>query len=134
MLCFQYAVRDDPWIHIRRRAEQLMMRVRGSGASPSCHSIPGITYKKDEHNIQDPCSVCLSNFEDGEDIRHLPICKHYFHSPCLDMWLCSHSNCPLCRQKLVVQEEEEGSPVVQISAREERDSPQRSLPGTSSLV
>ncbi|KAI3840746.1 hypothetical protein MKW92_051162 [Papaver armeniacum] len=121
--------------HIRRRAELMMMRIRGSGASPSWHSIPGITYKKDEHDIQDPCSVCLSNFEDGEDIRQLPICKHYFHSPCVDMWLYSHSNCPLCRQKLVAQEEEEeGSPVVEISAREERDLRQPSLPSTSSLV
>ncbi|MCL7022144.1 hypothetical protein MKW94_029260 [Papaver nudicaule] len=125
--------------HIRRRAELLMLRVRGSGASPSWHSIPGITYKKDEHDTQDSCSVCLSNFEDGEDIRQLPICKHHFHSPCIDMWLYSHSNCPLCRAKLVVQEEEEeeeegGSSVVQNSVTEERDLPQRSLRSTSSLV
>ncbi|XP_010273943.1 PREDICTED: RING-H2 finger protein ATL1-like [Nelumbo nucifera] len=46
------------------------------------------------------CSVCLSVFEDGEDVRQLCLCKHLFHAPCIDMWLYSHSNCPLCRTAL----------------------------------
>ena len=43
------------------------------------------------------CAVCLSVFEEGEDVRKLPKCKHSFHAPCIDMWLYSHSDCPLCR-------------------------------------
>ncbi|XP_057766834.1 RING-H2 finger protein ATL52-like [Salvia miltiorrhiza] len=43
------------------------------------------------------CAVCLSVFEQGEEIRQLPNCKHYFHAPCIDMWLYSHMDCPLCR-------------------------------------
>jgi hypothetical protein len=43
------------------------------------------------------CVVYLSGFEDDEYVRQLPRCKHCFHAPCIDMWLCSHSECPLCR-------------------------------------
>ncbi|GLJ38562.1 hypothetical protein SUGI_0786220 [Cryptomeria japonica] len=46
------------------------------------------------------CSVCLSDFEDGEKVRVLPDCKHSFHTECIDMWFHSHSNCPLCRTKV----------------------------------
>ncbi|VAI59601.1 unnamed protein product [Triticum turgidum subsp. durum] len=43
------------------------------------------------------CSVCLGEFQDGESLRLLPKCSHAFHLPCIDTWLKSHSNCPLCR-------------------------------------
>ncbi|GMY36384.1 ring-h2 finger protein atl52 [Fagus crenata] len=43
------------------------------------------------------CAVCLSVFEEGEEVRNLPRCKHTFHAMCIDMWLYSHSDCPLCR-------------------------------------
>lgn len=43
------------------------------------------------------CPVCLSVFEEEEEVRQLPRCKHSFHAPCIDMWLYSHLDCPLCR-------------------------------------
>ncbi|GAA0186276.1 hypothetical protein LIER_33564 [Lithospermum erythrorhizon] len=43
------------------------------------------------------CPVCLSDFKDGEDVRTLPNCLHTFHATCIDMWLFSHTNCPICR-------------------------------------
>ncbi|KAK3037831.1 hypothetical protein RJ639_031872 [Escallonia herrerae] len=43
------------------------------------------------------CPVCLSEFEEGEQLRTLPECMHGFHVACIDMWLYSHSNCPMCR-------------------------------------
>lgn len=46
---------------------------------------------------EEECVVCLSMFEDGEEVRELPMCKHCFHAPCIDKWLFSHFNCPLCR-------------------------------------
>ncbi|XP_008812045.1 RING-H2 finger protein ATL16-like [Phoenix dactylifera] len=58
--------------------------------------IPVCKYRKEQAQEHE-CSVCLSVFVDGEDVRQLPNCKHSFHAPCIDMWLYSHSNCPLCR-------------------------------------
>ncbi|XP_066324197.1 E3 ubiquitin-protein ligase EL5-like [Miscanthus floridulus] len=43
------------------------------------------------------CSVCLAELEDGEEARFLPCCGHGFHAECVDMWLASHTTCPLCR-------------------------------------
>ncbi|XP_062027130.1 RING-H2 finger protein ATL52-like [Rosa rugosa] len=47
------------------------------------------------------CAVCLSEFEEDESLRLLPKCNHAFHLPCIDTWLKSHSNCPLCRASVV---------------------------------
>ncbi|OEL12635.1 hypothetical protein BAE44_0026347 [Dichanthelium oligosanthes] len=43
------------------------------------------------------CAVCLSLVQEGEVVRRLPACMHLFHVCCIDMWLRSHSTCPLCR-------------------------------------
>lgn len=43
------------------------------------------------------CAVCLLEFEVNDYIRTLPVCSHAFHVDCIDIWLRSHANCPLCR-------------------------------------
>lgn len=43
------------------------------------------------------CAVCLLEFEDDDYVRTLPVCSHAFHVDCIDIWLRSHANCPLCR-------------------------------------
>lgn len=49
------------------------------------------------------CSVCLDEFEIGEDVKETP-CKHRFHENCIFPWLELHSTCPLCRFQLPVDE------------------------------
>ncbi|KAJ3692172.1 hypothetical protein LUZ60_012522 [Juncus effusus] len=48
------------------------------------------------------CSVCLEVLHQGEMVRRLPACQHLFHLECIDMWLGSHSTCPLCRSSVEV--------------------------------
>ncbi|CAN4112305.1 unnamed protein product [Withania somnifera] len=43
------------------------------------------------------CAVCLLEFEDNDYVRTLPVCSHAFHVDCIDIWLKSHANCPMCR-------------------------------------
>ncbi|KZV52982.1 hypothetical protein F511_31947 [Dorcoceras hygrometricum] len=50
------------------------------------------------------CAVCLIEFEDNDYIRTLPVCSHAFHVDCIDIWLRSHPNCPLCRAGIFRQE------------------------------
>lgn len=55
--------------------------------------------KKDTDDLEDnteKCTICLSEFEDFEDVRRLP-CMHLFHVECVDQWLSSNKRCPICR-------------------------------------
>ncbi|KAF8769125.1 hypothetical protein HU200_006896 [Digitaria exilis] len=47
--------------------------------------------------VLDDCAVCLTELKAGDTARVLPRCGHGFHVDCVDMWLRSHSTCPLCR-------------------------------------
>lgn len=48
-----------------------------------------------EDNVE-KCTICLSEFEDNEDVRRLP-CMHLFHIVCVDQWLTTNKRCPICR-------------------------------------
>lgn len=50
-----------------------------------------------EEEYGSECPVCLSAFVEGDFLRQLNGCKHSFHAACIDKWLSSHSNCPVCR-------------------------------------
>ncbi|KAK1283117.1 RING-H2 finger protein ATL16 [Acorus calamus] len=56
----------------------------GAGNSERCRSL----YE---------CAVCLCEFQEEEKLRLLPNCLHSFHIDCIDTWLQSNPNCPLCR-------------------------------------
>ncbi|XP_066314942.1 RING-H2 finger protein ATL67-like [Miscanthus floridulus] len=43
------------------------------------------------------CSICLSEYRDGEMLRVMPECRHGFHVACLDAWLRRSASCPVCR-------------------------------------
>ncbi|KAJ1281459.1 hypothetical protein BS78_04G307500 [Paspalum vaginatum] len=65
------------------------------------NSLPCKSYKKLEtpqsSDDMEQCHICLTEYEDGEQIRTLP-CKHEFHLQCVDKWLKEiHRVCPLCR-------------------------------------
>lgn len=47
------------------------------------------------------CAVCLNEFQDDESLKLLPKCNHAFHIDCIDTWLRSHVNCPLCRAPII---------------------------------
>ncbi|KAI3781370.1 hypothetical protein L2E82_11383 [Cichorium intybus] len=47
------------------------------------------------------CIICLSVFQDEEIGKKLPGCGHAFHVECIDMWLYSHSTCPICRAPIL---------------------------------
>ncbi|WOL19538.1 hypothetical protein Cni_G28336 [Canna indica] len=59
-------------------------------------------YRRGDGMVQGTdCSVCLSEFREDDSLRLLPKCSHAFHLQCIDTWLRSHSNCPLCRANIL---------------------------------
>ncbi|KAJ8528211.1 hypothetical protein K7X08_021903 [Anisodus acutangulus] len=100
--------------HTNQSLEQNSRHV--SHDNPIVNLVSSFRYKKelrvevggnhDEKNNDYECAVCLSVFEEGEEVKQLPRCKHSFHASCIDMWLYSHLDCPLCRspvEQLVLQ-------------------------------
>lgn len=78
----------------------------GERASSSIvHLIPTHMYHKrnkvdvvsDDEGEGGTCAVCLGDFEEGDELKTMPECLHSFHVHCIDMWLRSHSSCPICR-------------------------------------
>ncbi|XP_010519308.1 PREDICTED: E3 ubiquitin-protein ligase RING1 [Tarenaya hassleriana] len=69
------------------------------------NSITAFRFKKEERLIDGTdCSVCLNEFKENELLRLLPKCSHAFHIDCIDTWLLSHKNCPLCRAPVLANE------------------------------
>jgi len=51
--------------------------------------------------LQTSCPICLDDFKENEFYRALD-CKHCFHKRCIDRWFRKdHSDCPMCRTKVL---------------------------------
>jgi E3 ubiquitin-protein ligase ATL6/9/15/31/42/55 len=69
------------------------------------------------------CSVCLTAFEDSDDLRLLPHCSHAFHPGCIDPWLQARITCPLCRANLEKPPPSPPEPVSPPSPEQRKPSP-----------
>ncbi|XP_010443598.1 PREDICTED: RING-H2 finger protein ATL63-like [Camelina sativa] len=86
-------------------------------------SIPLFVYEDDEdQDEEDECVICLGLWEVGEFGRKLRNCGHGFHVECIDMWLSSHSTCPLCRSPVLAASVEDNlKPSVDAVVQEETE-------------
>lgn len=107
-LCINYIVK---WA--LRCSQMIAARSSGDVAEevPRCNgldksamkALPTVVYARTQcQHAQKDCPICLADFEDGETVRILPKCNHYFHRECIDRWLLSHSTCPTCRRYCTV--------------------------------
>ncbi|KAG1339058.1 RING-H2 finger protein ATL63-like [Cocos nucifera] len=101
-------------------------------------SLPRFVYRSKEHEIGLHCVVCLSVMVEDEIGRLLPKCKHAFHVECIDMWLMSHSTCPICRAPVKTDEPAsvgDGAPLaVLVGVEEEPGSGNEELSDLSGTV
>ncbi|CAF1115588.1 unnamed protein product [Rotaria sordida] len=60
--------------------------------------IPTTTYRKTSKSksTDDKCAICLSEYKTGDTVKVLR-CKHFFHPECIDPWLKTSNQCPICR-------------------------------------
>ncbi|KAF9143429.1 hypothetical protein BGX30_000495 [Mortierella sp. GBA39] len=85
--------RVPPLSLITSFAEGENKRTRDSTAVELDQLSPREIEEKDR--ISSSCSICLCEYEDLDELRHLP-CDHYFHQECVDEWLKLKRTCPLC--------------------------------------
>ncbi|CAA0837705.1 RING-H2 finger protein ATL7 [Striga hermonthica] len=63
--------------------------------------LPIIVFKKSFFVKETQCSVCLGDYLGEDRLQQIPACGHTFHMYCIDLWLSTHTTCPLCRQSLL---------------------------------
>jgi|LauGreDrversion4_2_1035121.scaffolds.fasta_scaffold196976_1 hypothetical protein len=59
-----------------------------------------VTYDKNTFKYMD-CSICLREFDDGEQLQRIPNCSHIFHDQCLRNWFVQAQICPMCRGNII---------------------------------
>lgn len=47
------------------------------------------------------CTICLEDYNEGDELRRMPHCRHVFHQECSDLWLRSSQTCPNCRTSVL---------------------------------
>ncbi|KAK7285695.1 hypothetical protein RJT34_20473 [Clitoria ternatea] len=116
---FWWTVEDPPSTSRRGRRFQFAVGQDGAlraGLDPSVlNSLPVLVFQSQDFKDGLECAVCLSDLVEGEKARLLPKCNHGFHVDCIDMWFQSHSTCPLCRNPVVDDEDNQSSPHAQES-------------------
>ncbi|KAK1553693.1 hypothetical protein Q3G72_002177 [Acer saccharum] len=97
---------NDPYAIFMSANNRLSRRAAARGLEPSVlNTFPTFLYSSVKGlkigNVCLECAVCLNEFEDDETLRLIPKCSHVFHPDCIDVWLASHTTCPVCRANLV---------------------------------
>ena len=54
-------------------------------------------FKKDKEDVE--CSICMETFK-NDDRVFVCSCKQTFHYNCINKWIKSKEDCPICRKKI----------------------------------
>jgi hypothetical protein len=59
----------------------------------------------DESTVGHACPICLGGYKKGDMLSASKHCPHMFHKECILEWLEKHAECPLCRVKMITDNE-----------------------------
>ncbi|KAL5212904.1 hypothetical protein ABZP36_023751 [Zizania latifolia] len=112
---------------------QSIVRCRRGLDPAAVAAIPIVPYLevRKHRSGQLECAVCLTAFDDGDDLRLLKQCSHAFHPDCIDPWLEGHVTCPLCRANL--EKHPPPSPAAELSSSPVATEPQTLDPAEARL-
>uniref|UniRef100_A0A8D0H0I7 RING-type E3 ubiquitin transferase n=1 Tax=Sphenodon punctatus TaxID=8508 RepID=A0A8D0H0I7_SPHPU len=65
----------------------------------SIDCLPQIIITEDHNGQEQCCAICCSEYVKDEITTELP-CHHFFHKPCVTLWLQKSGTCPVCRHVL----------------------------------
>ncbi|KAG2312355.1 hypothetical protein Bca52824_023912 [Brassica carinata] len=119
-ICFTFIVLFVFYvIYLRRRSSSVdwsSLGMRGGGSFVSTNNLskaelglskelremlPIVIFKESFSINDSQCSVCLGDYQANDKLQQIPPCGHTFHMDCIDLWLTSHTTCPLCRLSLI---------------------------------
>jgi len=69
------------------------------------YSAPSIVYSNETETIV--CPICLDNLSKAEYNRKIRKCNHIFCGECIERWLVDHRICPVCKQDVPDESQEE---------------------------
>ncbi|KAL3073635.1 hypothetical protein niasHT_036305 [Heterodera trifolii] len=79
-------------------AQKAMSTFKQRNVSKAIKKMPEHQINGQSDGIQQ-CAICLSNYKQGEKVRGL-MCKHNFHTKCVDIWIKHQNKCPICREEI----------------------------------
>ncbi|XP_030552319.2 RING-H2 finger protein ATL79-like [Rhodamnia argentea] len=94
-----------PAPHRRHRQQEQEQELEPKLGDSELIMAPAVTYAPGVTKLagtEAECSICLTEFVEGDGIRVLETCSHGFHVECIERWLSSNKSCPTCRSSLVV--------------------------------
>jgi hypothetical protein len=62
-----------------------------------------IVYNSNTSNNEVRCPISLEDFHIGEQILRIKNCRHIFKSTNLRSWLSRHTECPVCRRSIIIE-------------------------------
>ena len=72
------------------------------------------------------CTICLEEVVDSDNNKKVLHCNHTFHANCINRWLRTRSQCPVCRRR--VQSRPRGRPLQPHPRITRRSIPRTNLP------
>jgi hypothetical protein len=88
------AIQDENLEQAQARKNSIRQR---RASHQSNHAINLTEIAQDD--LHDLCAICLTDYDDGEQLRVLP-CSHFFHPECVDTWVLKHNACPMCKAQV----------------------------------
>ena len=71
-------------------------------------SIETVSVSRADVREEKGCGICLLDYNVGEELRKVPCGgEHLFHEECLFTWLQTKKTCPMCREQLKLDENDQ---------------------------
>ncbi|XP_071955404.1 uncharacterized protein [Antedon mediterranea] len=82
-------------------AERLGPAIEKGLSAIEISQLPTFIYTPDCKIQNKACSICMADYETGDNLRKLP-CFHDYHDTCVDQWLVKNPACPICRVEVQI--------------------------------
>jgi len=97
LFAFHFLLMNPHLMHVIHNVVSNMNQQVHEERKEMMDSLPRVIWSSATGAKETSCAICLSDFEQTEELKRLP-CNHHFHGVCIDPWLLQQPVCPLCKQ------------------------------------